>query len=190
MSALPPARSWNPRRWALLLHGLLWPVLALFWLAVASMMMEAAHAFPGWAVVLWLAGCAYMALFSLHLGYEALRRLAAPAPGLAVGPEGLLDRQLAAAPIPWSEIKALNIARFRTTRVRLELTAAGDARVRPVMRRLARLGRAVGMPSYGVSLMGLGAVDREVAVAVQAWFDAMRVPERSPGGGPAGADPA
>jgi len=174
MNPLPPARSWTPRRWALLLHGLIWPVLALFWVGAASMMVEAAYAMPGWALALSLAVCAFMGLVCLHLGWEALRRLGAPSPGLAVGPEGLLDRQLSASPIPWGEIARLKIAHFHTTRARLELSPAGEARVRPVMRRLARLGRAVGTPSYGVSLLGLGAVDREVAEAVQAWFDATR----------------
>jgi membrane protein implicated in regulation of membrane protease activity len=184
MRALPAARSWQARRWALLLHLVVWPVLLLFWGAVASMMVEAAPALPGWVVALSLVACGFMGLVSLHQGWEALRRLAAPEPGLAVGPDGLLDRQLAAVPIPCGEIERLNIAQFHTTRVRLELTAAGEARVRPVIRLLARLGRAVGTPSYGVSLLGLGAVDREVAAAVQAWFDATR-PSR-----PAGADRA
>jgi hypothetical protein len=184
MMPLPPARSWNARRWALLLHGLIWPVLLLFWIGVGSIMLEAWHAFPGWLAVLWLLACAFMVLLCLHMTWEALRRLGAPPPGLAVGPEGLLDRQLCDSPIPWGEIARLNIAHFHTTRVRLELTPAGEARVRPLMRLLARLGRAVGTPSYGVSLLGLGPVDREVAAAVRAWFDATR----APGAGPAGAD--
>jgi hypothetical protein len=182
MSATPQVQAWTPRRGALLLHLLVWPVLALFWIAAAWVMVEARHAFPGLLSVPWLLGCAFMLLLSLHMTWEALRRLGAAAPGLAVGPEGLLDRQLADAPIPWSEIRSLNIAHFHTTRVRLELTAAGEARVRPVIRLLGRLGRAVGTPSFGVSLLGLGGVDRAVAEAVQAWFDATRPPR------PAGAD--
>jgi hypothetical protein len=170
----PPARSWTARRWALTVHAVIWPMLSLFWLAAASMFLEAAHAFPGLAVALALAVCGFMVLLGGHMAYEALRQMTVPAPALAVGPDGLLDRRLAREPIPWHEIERLNIARFHTSRVRLELSAAGEARVRPVMRLLARLGRALGTPSYGVGLMGLGAVDRDVAEAVQAWFDATR----------------
>lgn len=174
MNPHPPARSWTARRWALLLHVLFWPALLLFWLGVASMMVEVADALPGWAVALSLAVCALLGLVCGHMAYEALRLLAVPGRTLALGPDGLLDRRLAATPIPWSEIERLNIAHFHTTRVRFALSAAGAARLRPVMRRLARLGRMLGTPSYGVGLMGFGPVDREVAEAVQAWFDATR----------------
>jgi hypothetical protein len=170
-----------------LAHVLLWPVLSLFWLASASMFVEAADAFPGWAVALALAVCALLALVGVHMAYEALRQVGAPAPALGLGPEGLLDRRLASSPIPWAEIERLNIAHFHTTRVRFELSAAGEARVRPAMRLLARLGRALRTPSYSVSLMALGRVDREVAEAVQAWHAAMRPPK---GSDRAGADQA
>jgi hypothetical protein len=172
MSALPPARSWTARRWALAAHGLLWPVLVLFWLAIASIAVEAANAFSGWAMALVFGVCGLMALICGHLAYEALRLLRAPAPVLAVGPAGLLDLRLAAAPIPWHEIRRLSIAHFHTTRVRFELSPTGEAGVRPALRFLARLGRAIGRPGYTVGLMGLGAVDRDVAAAVKAWHDA------------------
>jgi hypothetical protein len=52
-----------------MLHLLVWPVLALFWIAAAWVMVEARHAFPGLLSVPWLLGCAFMLLLCLHLSH-------------------------------------------------------------------------------------------------------------------------
>ncbi len=167
-------RTWSNRRGALLGLGLFWAALALLGLVLAPVLVAETRGMPAWMSVAGVALALFLAAIGLHLAIFCLRQLGAPAPVLAIGPQGVFDRRLAAETIPWREIRYVGVYRLRGTQVMFELTPEGDAMVHPFGRALARLSRLFLLPGYSVVLMGTDARAEEVAASMQAGFAASR----------------
>lgn len=167
-------RTWSNRRGALLGLGLFWAALALLGLGLAPVLVAESRGMPWWMLAAGVALALALAAIGLRLAVFCLRQLGAPAPVLAIGPEGVFDRRLSATTIPWREIRFVGVFHLRGTQVTFELTPAGDALVRPFERALARLSRLFLLPGYGVVLMGTDARAEEVAAAMRAGFAANR----------------
>ncbi len=183
-AGLPASRAWVNRPLVLVGMGAFWAAESVFGLFTAAMLVAEGKDMPGWMLAAAVGISLLLMLIGARLAVYCLRQLGAPAPVIGLGPDGLFDRRLADAPIPWGEVAVVDVYYLRSVQVMFDLTPAGNARVRPFERFLARLSRMMLMHGYSVVLMGTDADASDLAAAMRGWFAATRPPPAL------GADPA
>lgn len=156
-----------------------WALMGLAALAVVAMSLALMRE-VAWAGLIFLVlGLATGAAGVVGvLGTLDMLRL--PAPILTIGAEGLRDRRLSAALIPWQAIRWRRVI-LSTTRANgdtVQLWIDGDYPVRPAMRALALANGLVGRPPYSVLTFGLGIQTDAIARAMNRY----KRPEVMPGG--------
>jgi hypothetical protein len=166
--------TWSNRPRALLAIGLGWAgISALGSVAAVRLATEAPDLPPEiFAIVLGLA--VFLAALGLRRAVLCLGQIRTPSPVLAIGPDGVFDRRLAPQTIPWAEIASVDVVHMLGTRVMLGLAPAGQARIRPLERALARLSGFFLLPGYRIFVHGTEASAEEVAAALRRHFAVAR----------------
>ena len=156
-----------------------WALMGFAALAVVAMSLVL-------IVEVWWAGLLFLAL-GLVTGASglagvmgALDMLRLPEPILQIGRDGLHDRRLSEALIPWDNLRWRRVI-LSTTRANgdtVQLWIDGDYPIRPAMRALALGNRLVGRPPYSVLTFALGIQTDAIARAMNRY----KRPEEIPGG--------
>lgn len=145
----------------------LWVLMALAAVMVLALSLQLMADVPWAGVIFLVLGLATGAAGVIGtLGTIDMLRL--PAPILSIGPDGLHDRRLSAALIPWKAIRWRRVI-LSTTRANgdtVQMWIDADVPIRPAMRALALGNRLVGRPPYSVLTFALGSRTDAIAATM------------------------
>lgn len=163
----PPTFEARPRR--LLVAGLLAVLAVSLAAGLAAAALSAAAAARAPVLLAGVpAGLLVMGAMAIELA-AAWRLWRSPDAGLTIGPEGLWDRRVSAAPIPWAALRWRRVTRSTKRAamdaVRFDLDPAALAGVHGSVRLLAAINRLAGLLPYSVAPVGLDRTTPQIAEA-------------------------
>jgi hypothetical protein len=111
-----------------------------------------------------------LTVYGAWLAWYSYRRLAHGDPAIVVAPEGLTDRILHHAPIPWAEMQRplLRPSSRSSWQLMFDLTPESEARIgiEEWRRKYAAFARSFGYRSYRVIFLGTTATQKKMAAAL------------------------
>ncbi len=176
--ARDPVLTAHPNALRCALALTLWALMLLAALMVLALAVELMGS-VAWAGLIFLALGLATGAAGLVGVLGVLDMLRLPEPILSIGPDGLRDRRLSDALIPWEAIRWRRVI-LSTTRANgdtVQLWIDTDVPIRPAMRALALGNRLVGRPPYSVLTFALGIQTDAIAGAMNRF----KRPETLPG---------
>lgn len=161
-----PALTANARRPLTAAVALFWSLALFAAVMVIALAAEIRGMIPVVALAFALGGLVLAASAVVGLWTAALL-LIQPDPALTVGPEGLWDRRLSPAPLPWDAIRwrRVTVSRKRKAADAVQFRLTAPYPIHPPARALALVNRMLGLPPYTVQAVGLDVGTDRIAAA-------------------------